>query len=361
MFLYWFTTVPGLESYAINELRRVSVAHELDAHNIQARAGAHRGRVELSSPHPPEFCWPAFKALRCVFYVYLELGERLWSETPSLAEIREIFQELPLKFHGAASFCVRAKRRGQHDFTSETLEREVGAVIKGRFALPVSLKQPDYLLSLELDDTSLRFSRQLNLHSLNLRNRKVFQPAVTLKPVLAALMLEVLDLRPLPGQRLLDPFCGAGTLLFEAAQRDCEWELIGSDRHAGNLRGAEQNARALGLQQRIRFVEQDARDLDQHWPEGSFQALVTDPPLGKQLGEDLDFYRLYEGFLASAAHLLQDRARLVILTGGADALFRKHLQRQALFQRLWRGRIELGTHAPWIYLLERQPRSQSLT
>jgi len=58
-------------------------------------------------------------------------------------------------------------------------------------------------------------SVQQNRERLDRRQKKVWQPRITLKPTIASAMLQLCKWE---GKgRLLDPFCGSGTILIEAA------------------------------------------------------------------------------------------------------------------------------------------------
>jgi putative N6-adenine-specific DNA methylase len=135
---------------------------------------------------------------------------------------------------------------------------------------------------------------------------------------------------------LHDPFCGAGTIVIEAARRLCRipagWDrtfaferwptfdaatwrdvrgvaeserlqsvncqLIGSDRDAGAIRAAAANARRAGVATAVKFAEADIRDL----PPAPDTHIVTNPPYGVRVGEGTDMSPLYGalGRLASA-------------------------------------------------------------
>ena len=135
---------------------------------------------------------------------------------------------------------------------------------------------------------------------------------------------------------LHDPFCGAGTIVIEAARRlrkiPAGWDrsfaferwptfdaaawtavraeaegamvagtkvsLVGSDRDAGAIRAAGANARRAGVAKEVKFAEADIRDL----PPAARTHIVTNPPYGVRVGEGMDMTPLYGalGRLASA-------------------------------------------------------------
>ncbi|HEU4763633.1 MAG TPA: hypothetical protein VFS28_03205, partial [Gemmatimonadales bacterium] len=126
---------------------------------------------------------------------------------------------------------------------------------------------------------------------------------------------------------LHDPFCGAGTIVIEAARRlagipagwdrsfaferwptfdAARWQavraaaappppprhrgrLVGSDRDPGAIRAALGNARRAGVADLVQFGEADIRDL----PPAEHTAIVTNPPYGVRVGEGADLPPLF--------------------------------------------------------------------
>jgi tRNA G10 N-methylase Trm11 len=93
-----------------------------------------------------------------------------------------------------------------------------------------------------------------------------------------------------PKQALLDPFCGGGTVIMEAALLHKDLKLVGSDIDARQISGARQNTDWLV---RERFIEQKnaeqitwsihpVQELDKHL-QSSFDAIVTEGYLGTPL------------------------------------------------------------------------------
>ncbi|MFP4696179.1 class I SAM-dependent RNA methyltransferase [Thiohalospira sp.] len=122
-----------------------------------------------------------------------------------------------------------------------------------------------------------------------------------------------------PGMPLMDPFCGGGTILIEAARRARGWPpglerafafehladhdpalwervrsepareevaegpLLGSDRDAKALTAARANAEAAGVADAIEWRQSDARELTITAGSGGPGRVVTNPPYGERL------------------------------------------------------------------------------
>jgi tRNA (guanine10-N2)-dimethyltransferase len=111
-----------------------------------------------------------------------------------------------------------------------------------------------------------------------------------------------------PGTRVVDPFCGTGGILIEAAMLGCL--AAGSDLDQGMVAGARTNLDFLGLSAQL------ARSDVGEFPSvlgGPVDAVVTDPPYGQSTwtggeGTDALVARLYD----ATARALPTGRRLVV-------------------------------------------------
>jgi putative methyltransferase (TIGR01177 family) len=144
-----------------------------------------------------------------------------------------------------------------------------------------------------------------------------FQRPVTLDPRLARVAVNLARVRP--GDRVVDPFVGTGSLLIEAALVGAR--VTGIDRDASMVRGALQNFAHVGLVPESMTVGDSAsvgNAIDgAHW-----DALVTDPPYGRASGTG---HEPVPDLLARAMPVWASRVRpggriVLISSGGADAI-----------------------------------------
>ncbi|HEY1197664.1 MAG TPA: RsmD family RNA methyltransferase [Thermoplasmata archaeon] len=103
-----------------------------------------------------------------------------------------------------------------------------------------------------------------------------FRRPVSLPPKLARAAVNLARVNP--SDRVLDPFLGTGALLAEAGLLG--GRLYGVDRDPAMVRGALQNLAYLGVAAE-ELVVGDARDVDFTDENGTFSAIVTDPPYGR--------------------------------------------------------------------------------
>ncbi len=148
-----------------------------------------------------------------------------------------------------------------------------------------------------------------------------------LPPKLARMMVN-LAVGENPNTRLLDPFCGGGTVLMEAALLMPDATLVGSDIDGKQVEGskhnfawlAEQNLLSKKQVEGINFFVSPAQHVGQHVNE-SFDAIVTEGYLGEPLhGQEPKAFllknkeaveRVWEESLPALSRLMKPGARLV--------------------------------------------------
>ena len=190
----------------------------------------------------------------------------------------------------------------------------------------VTPNDPDIHLNLRISDNKVTLSLDSTGESLHKRGyRKNLGPA-PLNEVLAAGMIQLSEWDK--QSHFLDPMCGSGTLLIEAAMsamnipaqfyrkkfaflhwtefskadwlrvkkeadsriQEFDYEIVGADISMKSLQTAEENIHSAGLHKDISLIHSDIRDLTP--PEGKVLTIIN-PPYGERLvPKDID--ELYE-------------------------------------------------------------------
>jgi len=190
-------------------------------------------------------------------------------------------------------------------------------------------------IKVRIDDNRVTISIDTSGESLHKRGHKEAVGKAPMRETLASLMLREcgFDGR----EPVLDPMCGSGTFLIEAAEiaagllpgrsRDFafmqlanfdagRWEFLrkmikdthpvsqhfyGSDRDAGAIRMSRANAKRAGVDAHISFENLSATDVFR--PEGPPGLITCNPPYGGRIGNQKLLYGLY----ASLGETLRDR------------------------------------------------------
>lgn len=276
----------------------------------------------------------------------------LQSESDDLNQIyAELFALDIGEMEAAETFRVTTERSGQHSFRAMDVQRLAGSAINQHYGTAVSLDNYDVNVRVDVYDRLCLVSVQQNREALDQRQKKVWQPRIALKTTLAYGMLQLCQLEE--KTRLLDPFCGSGTILMEAATIFPHLSIYGSDRREEAVTGVKENIRSLGQSAQIHIQQGDARDLAQNYPQNYFQAIVTNPPYGMHLGAEMNFSRLYLKFLRGAEQVLEPGGRLVLLVGKGHGAFKKMISQQTTLILQEERLVKTGGLYPHLLICDR--------
>jgi tRNA (guanine6-N2)-methyltransferase len=146
--------------------------------------------------------------------------------------------------------------------------------------------------------------------------KRASEPGALKAPVAASLVRLAgagLDRAP-QNSVLLDPFCGAGTILAEAGLMG--FAVLGGDASSNAVRAARENLGHAGVIARVR--RWDAAQLP--LPDDSVDRVVTNMPWGRQVTVDSGLEGLYRGAFYEVLRVLAPGGRVVVLTTLPDLL-----------------------------------------
>jgi putative N6-adenine-specific DNA methylase len=359
--LRWFAIVaPGLEEVAVREIESLA-----DVSDLRRELGG----VEWTGP--PTSGTRANLWLRVATRVLARVGA---IEAREFGKLRRRAADLPWAAFvpPGASISVRASashcRLYHTGALAETTVLAVADAVAGAHAAPAKT-QADVTLLVRGTDDRFVFSADASGERLHRRGARLETGAAPLRETLAAGLLGLAGWDP--STALLDPMCGAGTIVIEAALQALDrapgidrhfalekWPLfssgaqaiataslraearararsalaapiVGSDRDARSIENARHNAARAGLGAHIAFACRDVADArppaDWQPPSGVNAGLViANPPYGRRLGDPRAAVRATRDLgRALRAHFRGWQAAVVIpqrLVGAADAL-----------------------------------------
>lgn len=206
----------------------------------------------------------------------------------------------------SASFLGRRRfnRYDAEDAVGHALARRLGT---GYHARRAGIAPPPTHSGwrLTLDGTHATLMLRIADRPLHRRAYKRRSIPGTLHPPLAAAMARMADIRP--GHTVIDPCCGAGTLLVEAWQQQPEARVRGFDLDSEVLRAAEANLSGMPLT----VSRGDAGRLP--LPDGSVDRVVCNPPWGGQVAA-------HGRLAASWSHWWAELRRVLVPGGTAVVL-----------------------------------------
>jgi 23S rRNA G2445 N2-methylase RlmL len=241
---------------------------------------------------------------------------------------REVNWDQLLKIHhavrpkpkGKPTYRLVAQMTGTHGYRRVDARDALAAGLAGK--LPASWRHAEENAAVEvwltIHGTTAVCGLRLSDRTMRHRKYKLEHLPASLRPTLAAAMVRLAEARP--KQVVLDPMCGAGTILAE--QLEVGWRpdqgkvrVWGGDRDAAALRAAGANLRRLG---RPLLARWDAARLP--LPDRSVDRIISNPPFGKQLGRPEEIGPLFRRVVPEYDRVLRPGGRAVLLVGDAGPL-----------------------------------------
>ncbi|MEN0062767.1 MAG: THUMP domain-containing protein [Myxococcota bacterium] len=346
------TTNPGFEDLVIDELRARIAADGLVLSRVELRPDGLAGHVSVDIDATWHDLRPALLSLRSAHRAVRSVAQFILDGPRPLDQIKRMVSEVVPKISELddieRSFRVTSSRTGTHSFTSEDVQRVAGAGVRAVARHPVSLKAFDVEIRCDVRKRVCKIGVQLG--PLFQRRRGPYTQRTSLRSNVAWALLQLA--RPdKPPERLLDPFCGAGTVLLEAGLRWPRVQLAGVDRLEAAAQGTRDNLLRADLIDRADVRWADARALLEQWPSETFDTVVCNPPFGKRLGRGLDLARFYGDVLHSLAAVCRPDARLVMVAQRRHA-FNRALHASARWSSRHVRVFELGGLYVGAFVLE---------
>lgn len=198
---------------------------------------------------------------------------------------------------------------------AKAIAEELGAPVRADATVTIKVRIEDDLCTISIDSSG---------ESLHKRGHKEAIGKAPLRETLAALFLRRCGFNG--AEPVVDPMCGSGTFVIEAAEIAAglkpgrtrrfafeqlagfdavAWEKMrtagpvtapklmyfGSDRDAGAIRMAKENAERAGVSAFTRFTQHAVSDLVP--PDGPPGLVIVNPPYGTRIGDKKPLYALY--------------------------------------------------------------------
>ena len=208
-------------------------------------------------------------------------------------------------------FAVRARKfEGMmRDVDSQDLVRKLGGILSKKN--DVSLKEPDLEVRIFMSDKIHVFLCDADIDRSSFEKRKVaerpFFSPISIHPKFARASINLTCVKR--GDTVLDPFCGTGGIIMEAASMGMR--VIASDLDECMVTGCIENMEHYHLE----LQDSDVLDIgDVPHRFGEVDAVVTDPPYGRSASTDgEDIAGLHRRALASVSGSLRKEGKAVMV------------------------------------------------
>lgn len=210
----------------------------------------------------------------------------------------------------ASSWRVVSQKEGQHEFRRVDAGQAVIDALRDRLPpkMRFAAEEADLEVWLWLHGSLALIGLRLSDATMRHRTYKHEHMPASLRPTVAATM--ALLTQPQPDDIILDPLCGAGTLLIERAMLGPYDRAIGGDIEEEAVQRARRNARHAGAG--VSWHIWDARTLP--LDAGTVTRVLTNLPFGKQIGMSDENADLYQVLASEFARVLRPGGLAVTLT-----------------------------------------------
>lgn len=307
----------GLEALSASELQRLA--------GVQATEVAYRRVLAGYRGHPS-----GLLRLRTVDDVFIHLAtwEDVHHQRSVLARLTELSGELDLPpalnviervrpLDAAPPFSVTANFVGRRNYSMDEIKHAVAAGINARYGWHyVDEDESQVNIRVFIEGETASVGVRLGAYALHRRQYKQDNLPGSLKPSVAAAML--FSCGTAPGDQLLDPFCGAGTILVEASLSGIT--ACGGDYDPQALAAARANAARAGADPGLGLW--DARNLPLE--SASVSRVVTNFPWGRQVEMDEAAGAFYTRACMEIERVLAKDGRVAALTNLPQLLAFRH-------------------------------------
>lgn len=230
----------------------------------------------------------------------------------------QLHHAVAAKPKGKPSYHLVAQMRGEHGYRRMDARDALFAGMRDKIPQSWLPRSEGAAVEVWLRIEGKRAICGVRLTDERMRHRQYKDEHVpaSLRPVVAAAMVRLAA--PGPGEWLVDPLCGAGTILAErlAEQRDAL--VLGGDCDRAAVRASVSNLRHWRDEPPVALW--DATELP--LANRSMTCLATNPPFGRQIGTPEDLGPFYGELLDEFHRVLAAGGRAVLLVGDDQALQR---------------------------------------
>jgi len=238
---------------------------------------------------------------------------------PDLAQLDQRLRQLPAEdwfrqcgaLSGAepdsADISVSVKRKGEHNFSYKDLEQRALDILPEATARRVVLDPRPLELRIDVDGDHCRLLGRLTPTPLSHRAYKRYRAPNETEPTIAAAMVRYSQ--PEPGDAVLDPFCGTGTIPIEEAAYGQAGRIVAGELNAKRIAWAAANAQLARAD--VLLARWDGLRLP--FRSRSFQRVITAPPQSDPRSGRPWRGRDFSALVAESLRVLDYRGRAVWL------------------------------------------------
>ena len=213
------------------------------------------------------------------------------------------------------TFSLTVSMVGNEQLEPQELINTVSETLKGKFSWIFQEKDhSNFDIRIFIDHNTAHFGVRLTKESLHHRKYKILSKQGSLRPTVAAAMV-LLATANKNGLKVIDNFCGSGTILCEANSMDNQ--VYGGDIDSESVQITKGNLSQLNYSTQDKIKVLNATKTN--WPSNYFDIAVSNLPWNKQV-EVEHISKLYAETLKEYKRILKRDATLCLLVSKPEIL-----------------------------------------
>ena len=309
--LFYAMTMPGLETLAFSEIRATIPESEL----VKFMRGIALFRLTTSPENLLDLRTTEDVFATLAHIKGLRRGQdalRVLHSATLNADLASAIASWRRGHHGAKprTWRVVSQMSGSYDFRRMDGGQAVIDALRKTMPRGIRLVEDDADLEiwLWLGGNDVLIGLRLSNATMRHRQYKREHLPASLRPTVAASMSWLS--RPTAEDVVVDPLCGAGTLLIERGLLAPSQRLLGGDIREQAITLARRNARSADMD--VTWKVWDARDLPLE--ASSVNRIITNLPFGKQIGTRAENEELYTALIQEFDRVMGPNGLMVSLT-----------------------------------------------
>ncbi len=329
----------GIEFVAEREIRRafpeVNIEHKLDKRIIfRLKAASLKELFKLRTVDDVQLMLKEFSDVK-------GLDEQFILDNAPLYEIERAVKTIEKLRPLNKTFSLTLSKYKNSEIDLNSLQQKFSEKIADSFKIAYTERDhKNFDLRVHIEASNLFFSCRIPRNSLYSRQYKLCKRKGSLKSTIAASLCMLLDSQK--GKRLVDNFCGSGTILCEAALQGLE--PFGGDIDEDSVECAQTNMRSLSKECVKNIKHLDA--MATRWPNNYFDYAVSNYPWGKQI-QLKGMVKMYENSIREYARIIKKDGKMVLLGVNPDLII-KDVKKYFPGHSIEKFKIGFLGQTPWI-------------
>jgi 23S rRNA G2445 N2-methylase RlmL len=276
-----------------------------------------------------------------------------------------------------ANFAVKCEREIEIKDVVET-ERRIGAKISSLTGAKMNFRAPELKIIAYITEEKAIIGIDFAVIDLSKRQHKIYKSNVSLKGTLAYCICRLAD----SPKYVLDPFCGSGEILIEAAlheskkpvnffqkdelaftsnpkfedldlekffsaidkkEKQPNIKLLATDKQLRHVMSAKNNAKIAGVDKYLDTARMDVEWLDSKFAEGEISHIITQPPEPSKNRDDSQIKKILSEFFYQLDFILSKKGTIICINR-STALLKQEAEKRNFKviheRKVWSGKQE---------------------